>query len=143
MMKLVRCLYLALLGLLILPSTAAEIIDFPNDDLDMLLELPENGPTRSITSLAALELILALDLNDIMARDFFARTNSLNKRPIETLPLFWLIPKKCENLNWNIRGHLFGNINPKLYLSPHGTTLKDYLQLNKEFFEGLDDDLRS
>lgn len=141
MMKPVRCLGLAVVLLLMLPSLAADIIDFPSDDLDYLLELPENSPTRSSTNIEVLDLILSLGLNEIMARDFFARTNSLNKRPIETLPLFWLIPKKCENLNWNVRGHLFGNINPKLFLSPSGTTLQDYLQLNEEFFEGLDADL--
>jgi hypothetical protein len=113
--------------------------DATNDDeFDEIMHMP-NLVTRS-TNKGALEfLVNTLHLNDTLAKNFFRRTNSLNKRPVETLPIFWLMPDKCANLNWNFRTHLFFNDNGYLHMSPKGYTLgTSYIQLNEEFFEDID-----
>ena len=117
-------------------------VDFANDDeLDQIMHMPD-AATRSYTNEEALTTICSLGLNEVLSHNFFRRTNNLNKRPIETLPTFWLVPDKCANLNWNFRTYLFFNDNGYLHMSPEGYTLgTSYIQLNEEFFEGVDEDL--
>ncbi len=119
-------------------------IDAVNDDeLDDLMRMPDVTSCDK-TNLETLEFILSapLYLNRVLAKNFFRRTNNLNKRPIETLPIFWLAPDKCANLNWNFRTHVFFNDNGYLHMSPECYLLDPaYLQLNEEFFEDIDQSL--
>ena len=126
------------IGTLVIQAADYDFDATNDDEFGEIIHMP-NLITRSTNVTALNFLIDTLHLNDVLAKNFFRRTNSLNKRPIETLPIFWLMPDKCANLNWNFRTHLFFNDNGYLHMSPQGYTLgTSYIQLNEEFFEDID-----
>ena len=124
--------------LLFFNLSLTEDIDLSGDllDFDNLEEVQLRSPNYE----DALNTLIGLGLEGIISQDFFKSTVSLNKRPIESLPSFWFVPNKYANQNWIYKFSGFYNQTSKMFFTSKSAKLGEYIRLNKEFFEVLDED---
>lgn len=93
------------------------------------------------TSKDILGKLTAFSFSELLEQDFYLRTNVLNDRSVNTLPVFNLYHTDHICQDWLVRASLFWNYTNKVYFTTNSSKFSSYLALQQETLIRLLDDI--
>ena len=104
-----------------------DAIDQATSDMD--LNNPIKKTKAEITDIDVLKLIKTFNINQILAEDFYCRTNTVLKRPIQSMAIFNLYHTDYAHQCWLFKGSLFYNETLQAYFTDKSPFINSFIAL--------------